>query len=101
MRGNGFADIVVMTHLSSSHQPTGSLPPRSPPVTVHPSLRLLPQSDSFVVLFEALDDLRPKDRPTTEIMAREKFGANVRYPASKLDLSSRILTRVFSLCRLD
>ena len=29
-------------------------------------------------------------------MAREKFGANVRYPASRLDLSSWALTRVFS-----
>ena len=56
-----------------------------------------PQSDPFIQLFETLDDLRPEDGPTTEIMAGEKFGTNVRCPVSRFDLSYGTLTQVLSL----
>ena len=90
MRGDRLVDIVNMTH-----QLAGSLP-RSSPLTVHTFSHFLPQSSSSVALLKTVDDLRPEDRPATEIMAREKFGANVRLTQPTL-LSSIILTRVLSL----
>jgi hypothetical protein len=84
--------VMTLIHLGTSHQLAGSLPPRSSPVTVQPFSHFALHPTHLWHFSRLVNDLRPEDGPAIEIMAREKFGTNVRLSPTPFDLSFGVLT---------